>query len=146
MNIESHKTENITWDIDGCTATATVSAESGKGIEITGVNIGLSADLENNRIISNDEQFIRDVHKALGQLIAHVDKERGLGRTDKSWSVFHPDKSPVNEVEKIIACYCEEEEAENCYATCDQKLVGGTKTVSSDNISAINTNEEGEES
>lgn len=80
MKVTTNSTETITWDIDGCSAQAGVLTEAGRGVYINGVVILMKGDSDNNRFESNDEQFIRDVHKALGELIAHTDRKRGLGR------------------------------------------------------------------
>lgn len=84
MKIETHKTENISWDIDGCDAHAGVLTEPEKGTYINGLRIVLKTDEDNNCFVANDEQFIRDVHKALTGLINHVDKARGVGRSLES--------------------------------------------------------------
>lgn len=76
MNIETNKTETITWDIEGCKATASTENTTIKNVVIAMLSGGASGD---NRMQATDEQFIRDVHKALTELINHVDKQRNVG-------------------------------------------------------------------
>lgn len=79
MNIETNKTETITWDIEGCKATASTENTTIKNVVIAMLSGSASGD---NRMQATDEQFIRDVHKALTELINHVDKQRGVGKLD----------------------------------------------------------------
>lgn len=78
MNITKNSTETITWDIECCEAEARIELSNGL-MKVPRVEIYIKHDREFNCLITNSEQFIRDVHKALGQLIAHVDKERNVG-------------------------------------------------------------------
>lgn len=87
MNITKNSTETITWDIDQCDAEAQVECSKGL-IKITSVEINVKNNKSFNSFAATDEQFIRDTYKALGQLIAHVDKERNVG------SVSETDKIP----------------------------------------------------
>lgn len=75
MNIERKTTEKITWDIDLCKAEGEITIEDGK---ILGQNICIFKEPETqesigNRFSSDDPQFIRDVHRALGEYIQHVE-------------------------------------------------------------------------
>lgn len=75
MNIKTNTTETITWEIEGCEATADIH-----NLEIKKLFIGMKANASSNYFNADDEQYIRDVYKVLGQLISHVDRRRGLGR------------------------------------------------------------------
>lgn len=82
MNIKSEKTEEITWDIELCAASATLRTISGQGTTIDVVHIERKSGGESNCFVSDDEQFIRDVHKALSELILHLDGGSGIKIAD----------------------------------------------------------------
>lgn len=71
----------IDFDIDNCESEAVIENRV-----IKSVKIHLKGD-QNNSFISNDEQFIRDVHKALSGLILHLDKERGFVDKGQEFSI-----------------------------------------------------------
>lgn len=76
MNIERKTTEKITWDIDLCKAEGEITMENGKILDQT-IRIFKDCpepgDGPGNNFSSNDPQFIRDVHRALGDYIQHLD-------------------------------------------------------------------------
>lgn len=77
MNIEKKTTEKITWDIDLCKAEGEITMENGKILDQT-IRIFKDCpepgDGPGNNFSSNDPQFIRDVHRALGDYIQHLDR------------------------------------------------------------------------
>lgn len=76
MKIDKLITENIEWDIELCKSTANITVDNGK---IISQEVSIYKDCPEpegsigNRFSSNDPQFIRDVHKALGEYIQHMD-------------------------------------------------------------------------
>lgn len=75
MEVVKLVTEKIEWDIDLCKADAVIEMENGRllnhKISIRKTVVG-DNDL-GNLFISDDLTFIRDVHKALGDFICHID-------------------------------------------------------------------------
>lgn len=74
MEIKTNTTEEITFDIEGANGTATV--ENNK---IAKVDIKLTGTNGGNQIQALDERFLRDVYKAIGDLLRHVDNKRNVG-------------------------------------------------------------------
>lgn len=76
MKIDKLITEKIEWDIELCKSTANITVDNGK---IISQEVSIYKDCPEaegsigNRFSSNDPQFIRDVHKALGEYIQHLD-------------------------------------------------------------------------
>lgn len=74
MNIERKTTEKITWDIDLCEAEASITQENGKILsQIVGIKKKESDKEQHCVFWADDPQFIRDVHRALGDYIQHLD-------------------------------------------------------------------------
>lgn len=75
MKITKSTTEKIEWDIDLCKADAVIEMENGRllsqKISIRKTVVG--DNYLGNLFTSDDLTFIRDVHKALGDFIYHID-------------------------------------------------------------------------
>lgn len=80
MNVKTNSTSIITWDIDLCTAEAIIENN-----RISSVKVESKVSKENS-FTATDEQFLRDTYKAMGELIAHLDKVRGFKKEELSIS------------------------------------------------------------
>lgn len=100
MEIKTNTTEEITFDIEGANGTATI--ENNK---IVKVQIRLSATDENNQVKVLDEKFLRDVYKAIGDLLRHVDNKRDVGhKTANSWASRLPeDQRNLDEIVQEVS-------------------------------------------
>ena len=74
MEIKTNTTEEITFDIEGAEGTATV-----ENSKVVSVSIKLAGTHGGNQIQALDEKFLRDVYKAIGDLLRHVDANRDVG-------------------------------------------------------------------
>lgn len=80
MNVKQKKEINIDWDIDLCKSEASV---------VNGVLQNASIVMQSNNANTfkcSDEQFLRDTHKALGELILLLDKERGIVKEEANFT------------------------------------------------------------
>lgn len=75
MKIDKSTTETIEWDIDLCKAQGEIKHENGV-IVSHHINIlkGGPTSEKTNLFDSNDYEFIKDVHKALGEYVQHVEE------------------------------------------------------------------------
>lgn len=76
MEVVKSVTEKVVWDIDLCDASAVIRHRQGKIMEqIVAIvkTCPVTQSKQRSSFYSDDPQFIRDVHKALGEYIQHLD-------------------------------------------------------------------------
>lgn len=79
MEVNTKKIQSIAWDIGLCDAKGQIVVENGK---VLTNSIKIKKRVATNEIgsifNSQDEEFIRDVYKALGEFIVHLDGLKGM--------------------------------------------------------------------
>lgn len=83
MNIKKLTKEELSWDIDLCESKAVINdgilmgfSVSQKGPIISGTS-GIQVEIPN-------ENRVREIHKAMTELIQHLDQSRGFARRNES--------------------------------------------------------------
>lgn len=80
MEIQTESTEVLRWDINGIKAEARIESQNAahtfKGFDTTGSVEGRSTFI----VTVDKEDDLKELHKALGELIQHLDQKRGVGR------------------------------------------------------------------
>ena len=76
MKITTNSTEILEWDIQDCEAQASIKSENNSHtFDWIVIKKKDSTILD----MARDEETLRSIHKAIGDLISHLDRKRGVG-------------------------------------------------------------------
>lgn len=76
MKITTNSTEILEWDIQDCEAQASIKSENNSHtFDWIVIKKKDSTILD----MARDEETLRSIHKAIGDLIDHLDRKRGVG-------------------------------------------------------------------
>lgn len=78
MEINSTKTEEIKWDIPAM-GQFNATVENNRILNLEFCETGADCD---RCLKSNNEEYLRAIHKALTGLFKHLDKDRNFGRVE----------------------------------------------------------------
>lgn len=81
MKVTTNSTETLEWDIEGVEAKAEITSQNNdhKLTMFRWDQPGKGVDGTSSLVIILNEEVMRGIHKALSELVDHMDRKRGVG-------------------------------------------------------------------
>lgn len=76
MKVTTNSTETLEWEIQDCEAQASIKSENNSHTFDWIVIKKMDSTILD---MARDEETLRSIHKAIGDLIDHLDRKRGVG-------------------------------------------------------------------